>query len=1467
MAMITSPHRRHGTLWRHLSLLMLIFFVSVPTWAGITARVSVASDGTQGSGASRWPSISADGRYVAFTSTAANLVENDTNGKQDIFVHDRQTGTTVLVSRGHDGSPANGASDKPSISADGRYVAFESDASNLVPGDTGGYKDVFRCEWSSGTTICCSISSTGEFGSSTSYVPAISGNGQHVFFSSGARNLGFTINDWAVFGHDCGSRTTTLVSVNTAGGAPNSGCGYYYKSISSDFSGTKVAFVADASNLVANDTNGKADVFLRDLAGGTTRLVSMTSAGVQGDNGSYSPVVSADGNFVAFQSLASNLAANDTNSKYDIYLRDMSSGNITLVSATPTGASGDNYSQYMGGVSSDGRYVLFSSSASDLVAGDTNGVADIFLRDTQEGTTVRVNVSSSGGQGNSSSNWCHLASDMLIAAFESNANNLVPGDTNGSSDVFTNDVNASSNIPPVAENVAATTHMNTPVSGTLSASDADGDPLTFHAQTSCPLGTLVLDDPATGAFTFTPTPNMAGTAVLNFSASDGQAESNVATLTVTITNTPPLAQNVAVSTHMNTPVSGTLSATDADGDALTFHAQTSCDLGTLVLDDPATGAFTFTPNPNVVGDAVLNFSATDGQVESNPATLTVTITNTAPVASTVEVETPEETSVSGTLVATDPDGDPLTFSAQTSCELGTLVLDDPATGAFTFTPVANQTGVAVLNFSASDGQAESNVATLTVTITAVQEPPTAANQTVATDEDTSVAVLLQADDADGDPLTWVVSAPQHGELTGEAPNLTYTPHSDWFGADFFTFYVNDGLADSNTATVTIDVAPLNDAPVADSKTVSTIEDLPVSGMLTGSDVDGDAITFALASNGTLGTVMLDDATTGAFTYTPNAGVYGTDTFTVTASDGTLTSDPATITVIIEPINDPPTAGDGKITTAEDMPCEGMLIGNDPDGDVLTFTIANAPQHGTVQITDAAQGLFVYTPAQDYFGMDEFTFTVSDGLETSAPATMQVIVKSVNDQPTVSDLAITTPEDTSVDGQLPGSDPDGTNGVRFRILVNGLKGRINLTDAATGAFTYVPYANVFGTDTITFDLYDGKLASTPGTLTVTITEVNDLPVAVDDSFDYDPKCRYAGYLPVARNDYDTDGDVFTITSVTQPEHGAVTIDNAYTVHYTPAAGYNGEDTFTYTIDDGRGGTGTGTVVVRVRQVVNQSPKAMPDKAEATTGVETAINVLANDADPNGDPLVIVAVTAPEHGTVVIDGENGRVLYTSHAGYIGQDVFTYTVSDDKGATATANVMVTVDAPNNPPVAVDDAGETYDVQPITLYLLKNDTDVDGDKLYIKHVSTPPSGSLSIYGDRIIYYPKVNSASIVSFSYLVSDEHGATDTGTISVTVRMSLKNVKLSAQLQSYDPKNQRWTVSCKAQSSGGTDNIRYVFYYRPSNSKTWRTFASGSRRDVTATITTAGTYYFRVVATDSYTGKTVSVADEAGPVYCK
>ena len=412
---------------------------------GSTARLSVATGTAQADGGSFIPALSADGRYAAFYSDASNLVQGDANGSRDVFVRDRQAGETTRVSVDGAGGEANGDSFEPAISSDGRYVAFSSSATNLVAGDSNDVNDIFVRDRQTNTTTRVSVAPGGANANGGSDSASISGDGRLVAFTSAATNLvaGDTNNERDAFVFDRQTGSTTRASVSSTG--EQAVLDSFTPELSAD--GRFLAFTSFAPNLIDFDDNECSDVFVRDLQAGTTTRVSEYTGGYQVDGDSLRPAISGDGRYVAFDSDAWNLVWGDSNDTFDVYVHDRQTGVTDRVSVDDSGSQSDGAS-FRPSLSADGRYVAYHSEASNLVSGDTNGASDVVLYDRRSGATRRVSVAGGGAEANGDSERPSLSGSGRLVSFESDATNLVPGDSNQFTDVFLHDPAAAAPPPP-----------------------------------------------------------------------------------------------------------------------------------------------------------------------------------------------------------------------------------------------------------------------------------------------------------------------------------------------------------------------------------------------------------------------------------------------------------------------------------------------------------------------------------------------------------------------------------------------------------------------------------------------------------------------------------------------------------------------------------------------------------------------------------------------------------------------------------------------------------------------------------------------------------------------------------------------------------------------------------------------------------------------------------------------------------
>jgi len=614
--------------------------------------------------------------------------------------------------------------------------------------------------------------------------------------------------------------------------------------------------------------------------------------------------------------------------------------------------------------------------------------------------------------------------------------------------------------------------------------DSPGDTLRAVLDTATANGTLDLADD--GGFTYTPAANYNGPDAFTYHVVDayGNASDPVdAQITVASVNDAPVAAGQTVYTEEDpaVPLDIVLSATDVENDPMTFAVKTQPEHGTLGGVAPD---LTYMPDVDFNGTDSFTFAASDGQLESDPATVTIQVgaIADAPVGVSDAYVATEDTvltvpAVDGVLANdVDAEGDIVRAELVTTTTNGALTLEDD--GGFTYTPDANFDDGDGFTYRAVD--AEGNLSadvSVTIDVTPVNDPPVASNGVKTITEDMAESITLVASDVDGDTLTYaIVDPPDHGGLSGSGGTRTYTPDANYNGPDSFTFRVNDGTVNSNTATVSITVTAVNDPPVADDKNVVTNEDDSANIVLSGSDVEGSALTYAIVDQPQHG----DLTGTGANrTYSPDANYNGPDSFTYRVNDGSANSSIATVSITVEPVNDPPTAANQNVTTNEDTPKAITLVGNDIDGDTLTYAIVTQPTHGSVSGGTGANR--TYTPDANYNGPDSFTFRVNDGAANSNTATVSITVEPVNDPPVADDQNVNTAVNTPLAIELTGSDVDG-DALSFTVTAPPANGALSGT---APNLTYTPTTDYVGADSFQFVASDGDLTSGDATIQITI----------------------------------------------------------------------------------------------------------------------------------------------------------------------------------------------------------------------------------------------------------------------------------------------------------------------------------------------------------------------------------------------
>uniref|UniRef100_C5CL57 Outer membrane adhesin like protein n=1 Tax=Variovorax paradoxus (strain S110) TaxID=543728 RepID=C5CL57_VARPS len=886
------------------------------------------------------------------------------------------------------------------------------------------------------------------------------------------------------------------------------------------------------------------------------------------------------------------------------------------------------------------------------------------------------------------------------------------------------------------------------VLGTVHATDVDSATVTYSILSGNDNGYFAID-PVTGEISLTP----AGAAAF---ANDYEAGANAHALVVgandgTVTtsipvtlneqnlNEAPTAPDDTKTTNEDTPVSGQIIGSDADGDTLTYVKGSDPAHGTVTVN--ADGTYTYTPGANFNGTDSFTVTVSDGHGGTTTSTVNVTVNpvNDLPTVPDYIQTTHEDTPVSGQVIGTDVDGDTLSYVKGSDPAHGTVTVN--ADGTYTYVPGVNFNGTDSFTVTVSDGHGGTTTSTVTVTINPVNDAPvfvdgggTPVNTTdgyvFGYDENRPAGAVLgtvHATDVDSATVTYSILSgndngyfaidPVTGAISLTAAGAAAFVNDYEAGANAHALVVgaNDGTVTTNIP-VTLNEQNINDAPKAPDYTKTTNEDTPVSGQVTGSDVDGDTLTYVKGSDPAHGTVTVN--ADGTYTYVPGANFNGTDSFTVTVSDGHGGTTTSTVTVTINPVNDAPVFVDGGGTPVnttdgyvfgydENRPA-GAVLGTvhatDGDSATVTYSILSGNDNGYFAI-DPVTGEISLTPAgaaafaNDYeAGANAHALVVgaNDGtVTTSIPVTLNE--QNLNEAPTAPDDTKTTNEDTPVSGQIIGSDADGDT---LTYVKGSDPAHGTVTVNADGTYTYVPGVNFNGTDSFTVTVSDGHGGTTTSTVTVTINPVNDAPVFVDGGgtpvnttdgyvFGYDEN-RPAGAVLGTVHATDVDSATVTYSILSGNDNGYFAIDpvtGAISLTLAGAAAFvndyeAGANAHALVVGANDGTVTTSIPVTLNEQNLNEAPTA-PDYTK-TTNEDTPVSGQIIGSDVDGDTLSYVKGSDPAHGTVTVNAD-GTYTYVPGANFNGTDSFTVTVSDGHGGTTTSTVNVTVNPVNDAPSAM--------------------------------------------------------------------------------------------------------------------------------------------------------------------------------------
>ncbi|MGY6471038.1 tandem-95 repeat protein [Vibrio parahaemolyticus] len=876
-----------------------------------------------------------------------------------------------------------------------------------------------------------------------------------------------------------------------------------------------------------------------------------------------------------------------------------------------------------------------------------------------------------------------------------------------------------------------------------------------------------------GIATISPTADWNGSETLTFTATDPSGESISQTVNFTVA---PVADIVAdkatvvedTPTIINVLSNDTFESTDK---VVSLDADNGPKNGSVIVNND--GTVTYTPDDNYVGKDTFAYVVTSGGVsESTTVEVNVTPVNDAPVAKDDIATTQEDTAVTIDVLPNDSDvdGDKLSIeSASVPKEQGTV---EVVNGKLVFTPAENFNGDAEITYTVTDGQL-TDEAKVTVTVNPVNDAPTIKVDAVesitedAVSIDTVVAALTVRDtDTPEDQLTVSLENNSNGYfvLVGDEVKLTQAGvdavNNDELNLKDLTISasVSDGVNPTANDSDSLIVNRVNDAPTVENAIADQVlsEDFATYTIdLNEVFKDTDSsLEFSVSGNDSIQISIVS----GVATITPTADWNGKETITFTAKDPSGESVSQTVNFTVAPVAD--IVAD-KATVVEDTPTIIKVLGNDTfedDDQVVSLDTNNGPANGTVSVNP--DGSVTYTPNDNYHGADSFTYIVTSG-GVSESAIVEVNVTPVNDAPVAKDDIATTQEDTAVTIDVLPNDTD-VDGDKLSIESVSVPKEQGTVEVVDGKLVFTPAENFNGDAEITYIVTDGTLTD-QATVKVTVNAVNDTPVVESNIADQALAEDFTPYtidLNTAFSDVDNvDGEL--TFSVSGNSNIQVAIVNGIAT-ITPTADWNGSEALTFTATDPSGESVSQTVNFTVAPVAD----IVADKATVVEDTPTIIKVLGNDTFEGDDQVVSLDTNnGPANGTVSVNPD-GSVTYTPNDNYHGTDSFTYIVTSG-GVSESTTVSVDVTPVNDAPVAKDDIATTQEDTAVTIDVLPNDSDVDGDKLSIESASVPKEqGTVEVVNGKLVFTPAENFNGDAEITYTVTDGQ-LTDEAKVTVTV----------------------------------------------------------------------------------------------------
>jgi large repetitive protein len=927
------------------------------------------------------------------------------------------------------------------------------------------------------------------------------------------------------------------------------------------------------------------------------------------------------------------------------------------------------------------------------------------------------------------------------------------------------------NILPVGEGETFTMQEDGVLSGYVGANDYDPniEPILWPLANGPDFGGFAWDVYA-GTFTYSPDADFNGTEQIVYLVCDecGACVPAVLTIIVEPVNDPPYVENEEANVLEDQLLSGDLSWNDyePDNEAMVYSVVTPPASGQFILN--SAGAYTYQPALNFFGTQTIAYSVCDPSGACTQGTLVITVqpVNDNPVASDDAFTVLEDQVLSANASLNDSDAETaaLIYAIVDAPDFGTVVMQ--ANGQFVYTPNANYFGSDMIVYHATDASGASDVATIVITVSAVNDAPIVLGETVNGTEDNAVTGSVAGNDSDVETSNLsftVLTGPASGTIVLQ-PNgtFTFTPAANFFGTVQVVYRATDAGGLFGTATLVINIAGVNDSPVAVQDTFTISEDGTASGTVATNDTDADGqpLTFSFGSavNG-----VLTASANGSFTFVPSAQFFGTVTIPYSVCDNAGLCTSSTLIIQVTSVNDTPLAQNDVLTGNEDQLLSGSVATNDSDiepGD-LSYQLTGTVSNGVINMT--SNGQVVFQPAPNYFGTQVVSYSVCDQQGACNTATLTLTVQSVNDVPSVLNDAFTVQEDQSLTANVSLNDSDiESSALIYSVIQNTAVGNLSLQP--TGAFTYAPPANFNGVQTFVYRACDAANACVNATVTITVVSVNDAPVVQSEQTGMLMNTTLNDNVSLNDNDADGEALVYTFTS---PSTGVFAGQSSGAFSFTPAANQLGTVLIPYQACDASNACANGTLTISI-SLVNSGPVVSDDSFVMNEDASFTGSYAENDEDADGHTIAYTLLTSPEVGQFDFSS-NGTFTYTPPANYFGTITFTVNGCDLFNACDQSQVTIEVISVNDAPTASNRVLNLLEDETDSINLATGVNDADDESLDYTLLTPAVHGTATLTESGVLVYtPDVNFFGDETLIYEVCDPHGACVNAELIISVQ---------------------------------------------------------------------------------------------------